>query len=110
MSDLERELREGLRRVDAPEGFAERVLDRAKGQRGAGKDVRGGWWRAVAAAFLLGAVCGGWLMHEERVDRADRRQAMETKQQFDVAMRITGRSLAEAQRKIEQAGAKGEAR
>jgi len=106
VSDFERELREGLRRVDAPPGFAERVVARTEGQR-LSRAARNGWWRGIAAAFLLGALFGGWLMHQER---ADRRQAMETKEQFDEAMRITGRSLAEAQRKIEQAGVKGEVR
>ena len=106
MTDFERELREGLRRVEAPPGFRERVMARA-GERAASRAGRTGWWRGIAAAFLLGALFGGWLMHQERVDR---REAMVTRQQFDEAMRITGRSLAEAQRKIEQAGVKGHGR
>ncbi len=106
VADLETRLREGLRRVEPPAGFADRMVERAEG-RGAGRISHAPWWKAVAAAFLLGALCGGWLMHEGRMER---RQAMETKEQFDVAMRITGRSLAEAQRKVEQAGLKGEVR
>ena len=62
---LERRLRTALERVNAPAWFAERVLARAEAERGAAGQVRGGWWRAVAAAFLLGALSGGWLMHHE---------------------------------------------
>lgn len=114
MADFEQELRESLRRVDAPRGFADRVVARAEMRQRRGADHRV-WWRAVAAAFLLGALSGGWVVHREHVDR---RQAMETKEQFDTAMRVTTRvtqrSFTEAQRRInrdpETEGQQGEAR
>ncbi len=110
---LERELRVALGRVDPPDGFAERVLSRAAeaGGRGGEGDGRGGWGRAVAASFLLGALSGGWLMHHERVER---REAMETREQFRVAMqvtaRVTERSFSEAGRRINRTTDEGETR
>ena len=107
---LERELRAALGRVDAPSGFAGRVMARTAERSGV-REERSGWWRAVAAAFLLGAMCGGWLMHQERVDR---REAMRTREQFAVAMRVTARaterSFTEAGRKINRTGDEGERR
>lgn len=98
--DLEQRLREGLRRLEAPEGFAERVMARAeiKGRR---RDVRAGWWRSVAAVLLLGVAAGGWLVQRERTERMEAREARE---EFGVAMRVTARvterSFLEAQRRI----------
>ena len=107
---LERELRAALGRVEAPAGFAGRVKARVA-ERGREREGRRGWWRGIAAAFLLGAMCGGWLMHQERVDR---RQAIETREQFAVAMRVTSRvterTFSEAGRRINRTEYEGERR
>ena len=50
---LDNELKEAMRRVPAPEGFAERVLARVDEPR---RDIRPMWWRAAAATFLLAAI------------------------------------------------------
>ena len=117
MADFERELREGLGRVDAPAGFAERVLDRVemRARTRRGEAARGAWWRGVAAALLVGLAAGGWWVQQERTERMEARAARE---QFEVAMRVTtrvtARSFAEAQRRINRGldteGQQGETR
>lgn len=103
MADFERELREGLRRVDAPEGFADRVVKRVemRVRERRGMAARGAWWRGVAAVLLVGLAVGGWFVQRERTERMAAREARE---QFEVAMRVTTRvtqrSFAEAQRRI----------
>ena len=101
MAEFERELREGLRRVEAPAGFGDRVMARLEArERGL---RRSAWWRSVAAVLVLGVAVGGW-----RLERA-RTEARETREQFAVAMRVTsrvtGRSFAEAGRRLERTDA-----
>ena len=91
---LENELREALRRVRAPEGFAERVrtviLSRADDE---GSQPRRTWWRAVAATLLLGAIVGGWGAHETM----QRREGERAREQVLLALRIAGTQVARAQ-------------
>ena len=104
---LENELREALRRVRAPEGFAERVrtviLSRADDE---GSQPRRSFpfaslrvwmtahrWRAVAATLLLGAIIGGWGAHETM----RRREGERAREQVLLALRIAGTQVARAQ-------------
>lgn len=123
LADLEARLRAGLRRLEAPAGFAERVMDRVEARvgrvdgRGAGPAagravadravavlaaaVLRGWWRGVAAVLVVGVAAAGWMVERERTERMEAREA---RKQFAVAMRLTARvterSFAEAQRRI----------
>src|SRR5262245_66323171 len=95
---LENDLRQAMRRVPAPEGFAERVLARVEDRRSrlsgqAGLPVLH-WWRAAVATFLLAAVLGGWGAHET-MRRRERERAL---QQVLVALRIAGTQVARAPR------------
>src|SRR5262249_5815811 len=95
---LENDLRQAMRRVPAPEGFAERVLARVEDRRSrlsgqAGSPVLHGW-RAAAATFLLAAILGGWGAHETM----RRREGERARQQVLLALRIAGTQVARAQR------------
>ncbi len=106
MSDeFERELKEGLRRVPAPEGFADRVMRRIAGEerlriRMMPQRVSYVWQMAVAAVVLLAVLFGaGEMAHR----REERRKAELVQRQFDVAMRVTGRTLSGVGERISRA-------
>ena len=100
---LENDLRQALRRVPAPEGFAERVrtviLSRADDEGSqprrsfAPLRMTAQWWRAVAATLLLGAILGGWGAHETM----RRREGERAREQVLLALRIAGTHVARAQ-------------
>jgi hypothetical protein len=94
---LENELKDALRRVPAPEGFASRVLERVKNTER--HPARPYWWRAVAATFLLAAMLGGWGAHEMN-ERRRERQGQHAREQVLLALRITGEKVAHAQRGV----------
>ncbi len=107
--DLEEKLKRELRRVDAPEGFADRVMGRVAAQV---KDERKHRlivmprrfaWLAVAAMLLVGVVLGGWQWRQQQV-RRERQEAEVARRQFEVAMQVTGRTLVAVQERIERAG------
>ena len=110
VADFRARLRESLKRVDAPAGFAERVEARAaaSGRTRAGRVV---WWRAVAAVLLLVLGLGGWMTERERKERMEAREAQV---QFGVAMRVaarvTERSFAEAGRRMNRTEGERETR
>ena len=88
---LENDLREAMRRVPAPEGFAERVLARVNSRPAeAGRYT---WWRAAAATFLLAAILGGWGAHQTM----RRREGERAREQVLLALRIAGTHVARAQ-------------
>ena len=92
---LENDLREAMRRVPAPEGFAERVLARVKDPQ---RESRPVWWRAAAATFLLAAILGGWGAHETM----RRREGERAREQVLLALRIAGTQVARAQAEARQ--------
>lgn len=102
--DFERTLTAAMQRVEAPEGFAERVVYRA-GQspapmlqmspRLAGQRWIGG---ALAAALLVGAG-GTWAEIKHR-----QRQQQEAERQFEVAMQVTLHALAQTSHQLNRAG------
>jgi hypothetical protein len=91
---LENDLRDAMRRVPAPEGFAERLLARVKEPR---REARPQWWRAAAAALLLASILGGWGVREA-VER--RREGERAREQVLLALRITGAKVAHAQHEV----------
>jgi len=104
---LDNDLRNALRRVPAPEGFADRVLARVRGgqtivsvseRRQAGLPVLH-WWRGIAATFLLAAMLGGWGAHE-MVERRREAAGQRAREQVLLALRITGEKLAHAERGV----------
>ena len=83
--NLESELKDVLRRVDPPDGFAQRVL------RNVAKDFRPSHSRlkpvaTLAAAGLIAAILGGWGIHERN--------------ELLTAMRIASQKAAHAQQAV----------
>ncbi|MEK6373553.1 MAG: hypothetical protein AABO58_12745 [Acidobacteriota bacterium] len=88
---LETDLKDALRRVPAPEGFANRVMGRV---RNADRHpTRSTWWRAIAATLLLATILGGWEVHRQREGQRAREQVL-------LALRITGEKVAHVQRGV----------
>lgn len=104
-SVVERELRQALRHVPAPNGFTDKVMSRVA-VREAGRTSRpapransgsglsglhrhAGWWTAIAAMLL--AAAGGdiaYLRHQRT-----EREAARVRQQLDLAMELTSQAL-----------------
>lgn len=107
--DLEEMLTQELRRVEAPEGFADRVIDRIVDR--AQEKPRGHLIAmprrraslAVAASLLLGVVLGGWQWRQQQL-RREQQEAELARRQFVVAMQVTGRTLVAVQERIGRAG------
>lgn len=95
--NLENDLKNALRRVPAPEGFANRVLERVRNAER--QPSRSHWWRAIAATFLLAAILGGWGAHE-MVERRQERAGQQAREQVLLALRITGEKVAHVQRGV----------
>jgi hypothetical protein len=98
IDDFERELREQLTARDAPEGFADRVMARV-----ARPDVpRVRWFRqpvwqwAAGMALAVVVTLGGGIQYEhQRQEQGERARA-----QVMLALRITGTTLRDVERKI----------
>jgi hypothetical protein len=99
------ELRDALRRVDPPEGFAERVLRNAAAapvSPGPAPLVETNWRRmlatrlAIAATLVIAIGAGAWYSAEEE----RRREGEEAKRQVLVSLNIAGSKLREVQMRV----------
>jgi hypothetical protein len=126
-NDLEKRLQESFRRVDAPPGFADRVLARVAQQSSGTREPRN--WRsfftlpgmrfAAVAAASVALIAGG--LHLDSIHRAhvareiaqraaierDRAQGEAAKQRLMLALRIAGSKLQLARTKVNQINADG---
>ena len=93
MNPVERDLREALRREEAPPGFAERVLARARQSEA----PQGHSWVWLAAAALVLLMIGGVGIVREQRRQAEGERA---KEQLMVAFRITGSKLRDVQERL----------
>jgi hypothetical protein len=94
--NLEQELKAALERKSPSPGFASRVIARTQEEQ---RVVRRPW-RAVAAAFLMTAVLGGWAVREA----AHQRQGEKAREEVLTALRITTEKLRSAQDHVQQIG------
>jgi hypothetical protein len=100
MKGVEDVLRQALRRVDPPAGFADRVLQRASmdpARKGFGNGVIR--W-ATAAALVIGVSGGLWYRAEEH----RRAEGEAAKRQVLLSLEITGAKLRAVQMKINHQG------
>ena len=104
MSEFEQELAQAMRHVGAPAGFTDRVMERAEQPRAKVLTMprRARIWAggAIAAAVLLGAFGA----HEQRLRRQRVEEAARAQQQFELAVQITGETLANVRAQMRQAG------
>ena len=81
--EFEGQLGSALGRLEAPEGFADRVMRRVEARE---RRPVAPWRMAIAAALLVCVAGAGYQGYE-------RHEAAEARAQFAVAMRVTNRSL-----------------
>ena len=110
-SALERELTAALQHVDAPAGFADRVMARLNEEEAGPAKLRGRllrwpvlrpWFSGAAAAALIAGLFATQTAVEHH--RARERRVQQATAQFELAERITDRALQQARRQIQQAG------
>lgn len=87
---LESDLKDVLRRVDPPEGFAERVMRNAAPASAGHSRLKPALHRAIAAAVLLAITIGGWGVHE----------TLRARNELLTAMRIASEKVAHAQQQV----------
>jgi hypothetical protein len=110
VSELEQELECDLRRVAAPDGFADAVMARLPSRTRHKWSARPWFarrsifrlWPAFATGMLLAALVGGYLVHQ----RQQRELAALTEARFEVAMRIASRTLNRVDEEVSRAGVK----
>jgi hypothetical protein len=103
--EFELELARRMRRVDPPEGFADRLMERAEASQSnvivMRKRPAFRMWAgsAIAAALAMGVFVG-----EQAHVRSQERQAEVARQQFETAMRVTDHALDQTRASLQRAG------
>lgn len=97
IDDFERELREQLSVREAPEGFADRVMARVarREKRSWFRQPLWHWAAATALAAVVALGAGLQYQHEQR------REGEQARAQVLLALRITGTTLRDVERKID---------
>jgi hypothetical protein len=90
MSQLDRDLRESMRRQPPPD-FAEKVLARARESES--RHTARPWLAAAAVVLMIG---GGIFVEQQRQQAKDEK----AKEQLMVALRITGSKLRDVQERL----------
>jgi len=102
------DLRDALRRVDPPAGFAERVIEKARVEKARGDNVRVGdvrlkadatkvgWAWAVAATLVVALGGGAWYRVEER----RKQEGEEARRQVLLSLNIAGTKLRSIEMKV----------
>jgi hypothetical protein len=105
---FEEQVMRSLRRIEAPKGFAARVLQRAAASEKPlplrprfRRGLRWGWIGAVVAILVLVAL----VANQVRVSR-ERARVAQIQAQFDTAMRVTDGALAQTRAELERMGLK----
>jgi len=103
-NEIDEQLKQALRRCEAPEGFADRVAARVEREASftrphlvwtlwRGPSLR---WAAIAALIAIAVTGIGYQIHE----RQQEAEARAAKQQVMLALRITGSKLRVAKEKV----------
>ncbi len=103
--EFEQQLKHALRRVDAPDGFADKVMAQAglreKAARPAIVKLRS--WYALAALLLVSLLSFAGYQRIEQQRLTHERQ-VRAEQQFDLALEITDSALDQTRQQLRQAG------
>jgi hypothetical protein len=104
MRNLDDELRNVLSRVEAPAGFADRVVQRASRRQLHQRRSNRSFLRWAAAAMIVGALAGADQYRTVRNAREERLRGEAAKEQVVQALRIAGSKLQLVQAKIKEIG------
>jgi hypothetical protein len=104
MRHLDDELRNALRRAEAPAGFADRVIERAAREERTARPSMRPFMRWAAAAMIVGALAGADQYRAVQDAREERLRGEAAKEQVIQALRITGSKLHLVQVKIKEIG------
>ncbi len=99
-TDLDASLRRALRRVEAPDGFADRVRQRLDAPAAARPPGVTAGRVALAATLVLAAAGGAWYRAEEQ----RREQGEQAKRQVLLSLSIAGSRLKAIELKINRGG------
>ena len=104
--DIEEQLKSALRRESPPSGFAQRVIDAARGGQ-APRLSRQAWapvvhWRAAAAVLMLTVLLGAWSARQI----AERREGERARDEVMLALHIAGAKVRYAQTQVHEIGSK----
>jgi hypothetical protein len=99
------ELTRRMRRVDPPEGFAERLMERAETLPSKVVVMRKRpVFRIWAGSAIAAALAMGVFVGEQAHIRSQQRQAEVARQQFETAMRVTDHALDQTRASLQRAG------
>jgi hypothetical protein len=106
--EFEQELTRRMRRVDPPEGFMERLLERAEAEAPARSKVLTMPRRTMFRAWIGGAIAatlvtGVFVGEQVRIRQQERKQAA-ARQKFETAMRATDHALGQTRASLQRAG------
>ncbi len=104
MSDINRfedQLRESLRRVEAPAGLEQRILARVEAKR---RFVVRRWLAAAASVVVVAGASFTIHMRQQSIEQQRKAQAEAVRQQFEVALQVTSRQLYKADRQLRAIG------
>lgn len=106
MRNMDDELRNALRREEPPQGFADRVLQRAARGAHPRRTTRADWpfMRWAAAAAIVAALAGGFQYRAVVQEREERIRGEAAKEQVIQALRIAGSKLQLVQSKVKEIG------
>jgi len=106
--EFEQELTRRMRRVDPPEGFMERLLERAEAEVPSRAKVLTMPRRMVFRAWVGGAIAAtlvtGVYVGEQVHVRAQERKAEAARQQYEMAMQVTDHALDHTRTSLQKAG------
>lgn len=101
--ELERELREGLIKRDAPLGFSTRVMARVDARRKQSSH-RISLWRWITVTALALALVTGFVSVRWQQQREERLAGEHARDQVFLALRITSTTLQAVDQKVQQTG------
>lgn len=103
----EQQLTQSLRRVAAPEGFADRLMARVEAKtprRAKVLSFRSPATRTWLTGALAATLALGVFLGEQAHIREQQRQQAHVEQQFETAMRVTDQALDRTRTRLEKAG------
>lgn len=98
MEPMEQELKDALRRQQAPDWFAQGVMAKVKAEQRRKSPWLSGWMRWATALAMLVVVLAGVRMERVRRERIAGEQA---KEQLILALQVTGSKLRQAQMRVQ---------